>query len=163
MNLKQSKYILMIKNPSLGRLLMKTAIFSFPFTHKSPFSFYQLYLCCPLQPLDQIQTEFLHTLCYHLQIDILLCLSVYMENRRIQRGRSRDKYIDFKDCLFTLLIPCLILAGTNRLTHLDHESELIKLNEKLTLTSTDIRSCYREGNRPFSRENESVIIHWLSV
>lgn len=46
----------------------------------------------------------------------------------------------FKDHLFILLIPCLILAGMNRLTHLDHDSEPIKLNEKLTLTSTDIRS-----------------------
>lgn len=71
--------------------------------------------------------------------------------------------MDFKYYLFTLLISCLILSGMNRLIHLDHESEPIKLNGKLTLTSTDIRSCYREGNRPFNRENESVIIHWLSV
>lgn len=51
----------------------------------------------------------------------------------------------FKDQLFILLISRLILAGMNRLTHLDHDSEPIKLNEKLTLTSTDIRSCSQRG------------------
>lgn len=67
---------------------------------------------------------------------------------KIDVYREVDIEIDiemFKDHLFILVILRLILAGMNRLTHLDHDSEPIKLNEKLALTSTDIRSCSQRG------------------